>query len=438
MEREELRRRGMELAPTAREQGYIQRFYLYLNLTKPSERLYLSCSLLDGVGKTLRPSYLFNVLKRLFPALKVQREEEEQRGKGELPQTRKEGICLLIEGLKEYREGKGSARFYELYRWYAARNQYEEKLAQLLDAVFSVHRDSRLSKAVAHALYGTVLENSVTRLEQYASCAYAHFLMYGLRLKEREQYEFAQVDMGTIFHETLEAFSRRLEASEYDWNTIPRETAELWVEECLDSLTVDYGNTVLGSTARNAYMVQRMKRIMKRTVWALGEQIRKGLFMPENYEISFSSVSELEAVNIELSPEEKLKLRGRIDRVDTCEDEKHIYVKVIDYKSGNTAFQLLSLYHGLQLQLVVYLNAAMELTRQEHPDKEVLPAGILYYQIQDPVLDTEGDDGEEDISRKVLEKLKPGGLLNADPEIIKMLDQSMPTRDLVCPAPVLQ
>ena len=433
MEREELRRRGMELAPTAREQGYIQRFYLYLNLTKPSERLYLSCSLLDGAGKTLRPSYLLNVLKRLFPALKVQREEEEQRGKGELPQTRKEGIRLLIEGLKEYREGKGSARFYELYRWYAAQNQYEEKLAQLLDAAFSVHRDSRLSKAVAHALYGTVLENSVTRLEQYASCAYAHFLMYGLRLKEREQYEFAQVDMGTIFHETLEAFSRRLEASEYDWNTIPRETAELWVEECLDSLTVDYGNTVLGSTARNAYMVQRMKRIMKRTVWALGEQIRKGLFTPENYEISFSSVSELEAVNIELSPEEKLKLRGRIDRVDTCEDEKHIYVKVIDYKSGNTAFQLLSLYHGLQLQLVVYLNAAMELTRQEHPDKEVLPAGILYYQIQDPVLDTEGDDGEEDISRKVLEKLKPGGLLNADPEIIKMLDQSMPGKSSVLP-----
>ena len=119
--------------------------------------------------------------------------------------------------------------------------------------------------------------------------------------------------------------------------------------------------------------------------------------------------------------------------MDTCEDEKHIYVKVIDYKSGNTAFQLLSLYHGLQLQLVVYLNAAMELTRQEHPDKEVLPAGILYYQIQDPVLDTEGDDGEEDISRKVLEKLKPGGLLNADPEIIKMLDQSMPGKSSVLP-----
>lgn len=438
MEREQLREKGLELAPTAREQSYIQRFYLYLNLTKPSKRLYVSCCLLDGAGKTLRPSYLMNVLRRMFPGLSVRQEEEIADG---LPQTQKEGIRLLIEGLKDYREGRGNARFYELYRWYARESGYEEKLAQLLDAAFSVHKDSRLGRAVAHALYGTVLENSVTRLEQYAACAYAHFLMYGLRLKERQQYEFNPVDMGTVFHETLEAFSRRLEESGYDWKTIPQELADQWVDECLDSLVVDYGNTVLNSTARNAYTVQRMKRILKRTVWALGEQIRQGLFTPENYEISFSSVSDLESVNISLSEEEKLRLRGRIDRVDTCEDEEHVYVKVIDYKSGSTSFQLLSLYHGLQLQLVVYLNAAMELAQKEHPDKEVLPAGVLYYQIQDPVLELEAEETEEmnqdemeaGISRRILEKLKPGGLVNADPEIIRLLDKSMPGKSSVLP-----
>ena len=84
----------------------------------------------------------------------------------------------------------------------------------------------------------------MTRLEQYAACAYAHFLMYGLKLSEREQYEFAPVDMGNIFHETLEAFSKKLDASDYTWKTLPREVADEWVEECLASLTVDYGNTV--------------------------------------------------------------------------------------------------------------------------------------------------------------------------------------------------
>ena len=429
MEREQLRISGMELAPTAREQGYIQRFYLYLNLTKPSDQLYLSCTLLDNGGKALRPSYLMNVMKRLFPELEL-KQEKVQRENG-LPRTEREGVRLLIEGLKEYREGRGSAQFYELYRWYAKQERYEEKLAQLLNGAFSAHQDTKLGKAVAHALYGTVLENSVTRLEQYAACAYAHFLMYGLKLSEREQYEFAPVDMGNIFHETLEAFSKKLDASDYTWKTLPREVADEWVEECLASLTIDYGNTVLNSSARNNYMIRRMARILKRTVWALGEQIRKGMFTPENYEISFSGVSDLESIHIELSPEEQLKLRGRIDRVDTCEDAEHVYVKVIDYKSGTTSFQLLALYHGLQLQLVIYLNAAMELMKKEHPDKEVLPAGVLYYQIQDPVLDMDGE--EADVTARVLEKLKPNGLINGDPEIIKRLDQSMPGRSQVLP-----
>ncbi len=62
-------------------------------------------------------------------------------------------------------------------------------------------------------------------------------------------------------------------------------------------------------------------------------------------------------------------------------------MKVIDYKSGNTSFDLLALYHGLQLQLVLYMNAAMELEQRNHPDKQVVPAGIFYYNIKDPVVE---------------------------------------------------
>lgn len=429
MEREALKEKGLELAPTVREQGYTQRFYLYLNLTKPSKRLYVCLSLLDGKGKSLRPSYFLGTLTRMFPETPVEREEEE--GGEALPVTPKEGVELLIEGLRDYREGREKEGFFDLYRWYAGQEKYGKKLSQLLDAAFSCHKESRLSKAVARALYGAVLENSVTRLERYAACAYAHFLMYGLRLSQREVYEFAPADMGNIFHKTLELFSRRLEESSYTWENLPKETGDAWMEEFVDLLTADYGNTVLQSTARNAYASLRMKRILKRTVWALGEQVKKGRFIPESYEISFSSVSDLEAVNIELSTEEKIRLTGRIDRIDTCKEENKVYVKVIDYKSGNASFQLLSLYHGLQLQLVVYLNAALELTKRENPGKEALPGGIFYYQVQDPLLELETE--EEDISKKVLEKLKLSGLVNADPEVIEKLDRDMPGKSSILP-----
>lgn len=64
-----------------------------------------------------------------------------------------------------------------------------------------------------------------------------------------------------------------------------------------------------------------------------------------------------------------MRLQGRIDRIDTYEDKDKLYVKIIDYKSGNTGFELLSLYHGLKLQLVVYMNAAMELFAKQNPAK---------------------------------------------------------------------
>ena len=61
---------------------------------------------------------------------------------------------------------------------------------------------------------------------------------------------------------------------------------------------------------------------------------------------------------MDLSEDEKMHLQGRIDRIDVAEDAEHVYVKVIDYKSGNRKFDLAALYYGLQLQLVVYMNAA--------------------------------------------------------------------------------
>src|SRR5699024_9684862 len=104
---------------------------------------------------------------------------------------------------------------------------------------------------------------------------------------------------------------------------------------------------------RSAYVLERIYRIMRKSVWALTQQIRRGDFRPEGYEVEFSQVSRLTA-------ESMMRTVGRVDRVDTYENENQVYVKVIDYKSGHTKFQLLQLYYGRQLQLVVYLNAAME------------------------------------------------------------------------------
>lgn len=82
---------------------------------------------------------------------------------------------------------------------------------------------------------------------------------------------------------------------------------------------------------------------------------------------------------------------------------------------------MVSLYHGLQLQLVVYLNAAVEMLKRKYPDKEIKPTGMFYYHIDDPVIDIKGDTKEEEVQKKILEQLKLNGigLSNGDESISK-------------------
>lgn len=180
-------------------------------------------------------------------------------------------------------------------------------------------------------------------------------------------------------------------------------------------------------------MLQRIRRILKRSVWALHEQIRAGKFVPASFEVSFTAARELNAVNIALGDSEKMRLKGRIDRVDVCEEEDRVYVKVVDYKSGNTSFDLVALYYGLQLQLVVYLNAALEMEKNLHPEKEIIPAGIFYYRLRDPLLEGNHEQTPEEINEELLKRLRPEGLVNEDPAVVERMDRSFVKNSRVIP-----
>ena len=434
MDREFLRESELELAPSPRQQMFIQRLYLYLNMTKPSHKLFLSYSKISNGGKSVRPAYLIDTLKKLFP--EIQTEYPELRSAVEQIVTPREGAGYLAEGLREYASGILSPeREREVFTIYRAFG--EDELAEerdfLTEAAFRRYRESGLSAAVASALYGKYLENSVSRLETYAACAYRHFLQYGLTLREREEFSFENVDMGNVYHAVLEQFAGKLAENGYTWFDFPEEFAESAVRTALEAFAASYGDTVLYSSARNEYAVTRMGRILTRTVLTLQKQLKKGSFQPDAYELSFRFTEDLDSVNVFLSEEEKMRLQGRIDRIDVAEDEEHVYVKVIDYKSGNKHFDLAALYYGLQLQLVVYMNAAMEIEAKKHPGKEVVPAALLYYHIDDPTVETPVELTEEEIGEQIAKQLRMNGVVSSEPGIVERLDGEMEDKSDVIP-----
>ena len=435
MDREFLKESDMELAPSPRQQMFIQRLYLYLNMTKPSRYLYLSYAKVNREGRSIRPAYLVDVMKKLFPGLTV--EYPQNRPMLDMVVTSGEGVDYLAQGLRLYVQGMSSQKeeqfFLTLYEAYGEKEELRTLRESLTKAAFKRYQESGLSKQVARALYGKLLENSVTRLETYAACAYHHFLQYGLSLKEREEFGFESVDMGNIFHAVLETFAERLAGSEYTWFDFPKEFGERLVREALEQYAAQYGETILYSSARNEYAITRMGRVLTRTVLTLQEQLKKGEFTPDAYEMSFHYADHLDSINVSLSPEEKMRLKGRIDRIDTAEDEEHVYVKVIDYKSGNRQFDLAALYYGLQLQLVVYMNAAMELEAKKHPEKEIVPAALLYYHIDDPTVETPTELSEEELNEQILEKLRMKGVVNGEEGIVEKLDKFMGSKSSIIP-----
>ena len=202
--------------------------------------------------------------------------------------------------------------------------------------------------------------------------------------------------------------------------------------EALEACAAAYGETILYSNARNRHLLKRIQRIMNRTVRTLQIQLQKGQFLPEAFEVSFDVLENLDSLNIALGEKEKMRLRGRIDRVDVGETEDRVYVKVIDYKSGERRFDLAALYYGLQLQLVVYMNAAVELVQKKYPDKEAVPAAMLYYRMTDPVVEGENLTPEE-VNAKILQELKMTGIVNKNDEAVKMLDQTFTDKSEILP-----
>lgn len=438
IDREFLQESEYELAPTPRQQMYIQRLYLYLMMTKPTERLYLSYAKVDNEGKSIRPAYLVSTVTRLFPDIAVT--QPQMRPVEDQIESPADALSYLVGLLRRYAAddiGDEKQLFITLYDTYVRNEKYAPVLEQMKRAAFSYLSNAdrnRIPRELAGMLYGQVLKNSVSRLEKFASCAYAHFLQYGLSLEERDKYSFESVDMGNVFHAVLESFSDRLAEEGYTWFDFPKEAGERIVAECLENYAVSYGETILYSSKRNEYMITRMRRILNRTVQTLQYQLQKGAFTPENFELSFQMTSDLDAVNIALSKEERLQLIGRIDRVDTCRKEDKLYVKVIDYKSGNRKFDLAALYYGLQLQLVVYMNAAVEVQKKKNPDTRVIPAAMLYYHVSDPM--TETDKGSPDIAEieaAILDELKMTGMVSDDEEVIRLLDKDFETKSTVIP-----
>ncbi len=437
-EREFLVESGRELAPSPRQQMYIDRFYLYLNLTKPSEGLFLSYISMDSESKAMRPSYMVEQIGKMFPGIGENNKISSDINRIE---SMSDARLKLAELLRRYAEGANHGEMgneLKLMTDFFTASHNMEFLEKMLNNAFFRYRGKYLDERIAGLLYGVTMYGSISRMEKFATCAYAYFLKYGLSLEERREYGLEKTDLGNIYHGVLDIFIDKLEKNGADWFNFSDELARQLVDEAVEEEAARYTDALLFENNKNRYIADRMKYVMLRTVKTLSYQLRNSAYVPIDYEMDFVAEKNLDVINVALDEPEKLRLRGKIDRLDADVRDDKVYVKVVDYKSSSKDFSLMSFYKGVQLQMVVYLEAALDAARKRYPGKEAVPAALLYYHIDDPIIEGEKAISDEEIEAHIRKALRTKGIISADSEIISGLDKSGNQKSDIIPVDYLK
>lgn len=432
-EREQLKELDVELAPSDRQKAFMQRFYLYFVMTKPSRQLFVTFTRVDNDGKALRRSYLIHTLQKLFPTVAVT--EYETLPVEDRLLTQEVMADYFAECLREYvdRDAMPEA-FSAMLDW--QRQHPSQQMERLEEAAFYTHRTERLSRIATDAVFGHKISESVSRMEQYARCAYAYFLKYGLQLAPRQEHAFAVVDMGNLYHAALEHYSKSLLMREdVNWYTITPEQSDALLEESIVHTYQTMSKTQVLEDARDAYILHKMEQTLHQTIWALTEQVRKGSFIPSAFEVDFQEVGDLEALQFQLDEMHTMRLRGKIDRVDLHKTDDKVYVKIVDYKSGHKDLDFQQLYHGLQVQLVLYMDAVTEGLQRQYPNRQVEPGAMFYYRIDDPLVRAE-EVKKGTTEDAVLKALQMKGVVNADAQVVEALHHGLQGYSNVIPVGV--
>ena len=419
LEREKLSDKGIELSPTFKTLMNTQKLYLYMNLLKPREYLSISYSAGDRSGNAMQPSYLCDTMTRLFPELKVV--DVSQKSDLDSLTTVKESYADYADLVRRHANGILDETSMKLMR--VLSKYYEdlsdEKTSQMIeDAAFYRYVSKPLAKEVAALIYGTAVEFSISRMEKYAGCAYAHFLSYGMKLKELDDYSFSKQDLGTIYHDVLKLFSEKLISKGLSFMSVDRKIALKLVEECVYEYVQDYEQGLLTESEESNYRVQKIVEVMQRTVDTLLFQIRRGEFVPTRFEKNFSRKLDLN------NGEDTIKINGRIDRIDLYEKDGKVYVKIIDYKSSFKDLDVTKIYYGIQQQLPVYMMEAIAFEKQNFKGRQVLPAGMFYYTSDNPILDGVSYEATDDeIANEIRKKLRLHGYV--ENEMLNEMDRDM-------------
>ncbi|HBI6887081.1 helicase-exonuclease AddAB subunit AddB [Clostridium perfringens] len=439
-DREILLEKGISLASDTRTKIFEEQFLVYTAFTIAEEYLVVTYPLADFEGKSQRPSIIVHRLKKILPNVKEESEgfklvnDKYEKISAKIPTLNE----LMIAIRKKYDGAEIEDYWKYVYDWYLREPKWKERIEYVRKGLEYTNLENNISKEKAKKLYEdnkNKISLSVSRLERYAQCPFAYYIQYGLKAKDRKIYEFTAPDLGSFMHEILDEFTNEIKEKDLKWSDLSKENCRNIINSLVDNQVKNNKSSILNSSKRYSYFTDRFKRILTKSVMVISEQMKRSDFEIYKNELAFGFSKDVNSIKLDLPSGESFYLNGRIDRVDKLNLDGETYLRIIDYKTGSKKFDLNKFYNGLQMQLLVYLDALIN-NSENIVENQAMPGAILYFRIDDPILKSKGDLTEEEIKSEVLKELKLEGLLLDDVKVVKAMDNTLEpgTHSLIIPA----
>lgn len=423
---------GVQLSPTSDILQMDEAFVCYFAMTRATDAVTFSYSLMDASGAEREKSPFLNDMRQIFQNLDItQLTHQQARDTLSLIEHPHQTKVHLFEAFKTWLdEGLISDTWFTTYVVMAQYPQLNEGLTHLKSALTYNNDTVQLDADLTTQLYGKAIHASVSRFEGYQSCPFKHYTSHGLKLNERTKYQLQNFDLGTIFHDVLKYIADKVEGR---FNQLTELQIAQLTNEALETLLPHVQFNLLNSTSYYRYLSQRIGAIVQATLYAMKYQTSHSQFKPIAFEKSFrkspKDASELKAETLYTSQGMPIYIRGQIDRIDMYQKNNKSFVNIIDYKSSSTSasLDLVKVYYGLQMQMMTYMDIALQNKARLGLEEEVKPGGFLYMYVH-KFRDEKrawNDIQAAQLDEAFLKSYQLQGLLNNDVDVLKAYDERL-------------
>lgn len=411
-DRDMLKELGLELAAGTIGQIYNEQLNIYKAFTASSEKVFLSYSSADSSGKALRQSVLISKIKKIFPKITTKSDVVKPIEAITVPESTFDEMLL---NLRRAQSGETiNEDWYLAYKWYENDQEWSVRLKNAMNGLKYTNVAEEISVDNIKALYGNTLHTTISRLEQYRKCPFSFHMKYGLKLVEKSEFQLKPIDKGSFMHNVIERFFNEAENV--------KDMTELDIKSLVNKIIEEElelpKNYLFTSTSRFRILTTRLKRVIFQSINQIVEQLKYSDFKILGNEVEFKNGAKYKPIELFIDDGRKVEITGKIDRIDlaTSGDEK--YVRIIDYKSSFKDIDLNEVINGLQIQLITYLDSVREI-------ENVLAAGALYFNLIDPIINSDKRLEDEEIKQQIKQEFKMKGLILADIKVIKMMDNRL-------------